>query len=158
MHIWLEALSGNIHLIKTIISQTITTAVTVTPDGGSHPHVTWGAMCDLMTLRAWTPLWTVSAALCSGALHWVTVQHWLTRRWSGWPPRAPRDHWPEPGPHLSQVPGPRPELPPSPGSHWPGSARSLLSSLSNLKTEYKMKMYTQTMVGDINALHGENCL
>ena len=153
MHIWLEALSENIHLIETIISQTITTAVTVTPDGGSHPHVTWGAMCDLMTLRAWTPLWTVSAALCSGALHWVTVQHWLTRRWSGWPPRAPRDHWPEPGPHLSQVPGPRPELPPSPGSHWPG----LYSDSPLLSPQSENRIWDENVHGDhgdINALHG----
>ena len=137
MHTWI----GNIHLIETIISQTITTAVTVTPWWGITPTCDMGDMCDLwdlMTLRAWTPLWIVSAGSAgSGALHCVTVQHWLTLRWSGWPlARCLGDHWAGHGPHLSPawVPGqPRPQpLPPSPGSHWPGrgSPRSLLSPRS----------------------------
>ena len=135
MHIWEGALSGNIHLIETIISQTITTAVTVTPDGGSHPHVTreghvW--LDDIARLNS-----TVncigcsvlgSSALCDGPTLTDTPLVRLTT------PLATA--WAAPEPNIG-------------AAAWAASitrlsltrARLGLSSLPNLKTEYKMKMY-----------------
>ena len=145
MHIWIRPLSGNIHLIETIISQTITTAVTVTPDGGSHPHVTWGPCvtwwhcapelhCELYRLLC-------ARELCTG---WRSNTDWHAAGQADHPV-LPVTTGQSLGRTWAKCRGRGMSCLHRPALTDQGSTQTLLSSLPNLKTEYEMKMYMETM-------------
>ena len=111
----------------------------------------------LMTLRAWAPLWIVSvAALLSGALHSVTVQHWLTLRplcWC-WPLADACDHWSTRGPHS--LPGLQ-----SPSQlHWPLTLNSRVSPLAQIWKQGKYQREKSKHILEISmpCMDNSNCL